>query len=592
MDTRHPSDIILKQDSTRAVRDLHGVTDGARSTPQITLEPATASVTVTARSDERAYLRLNNGDLRQLSLLESDDDAGSLLLRDGSASTGNRVTVSLAGARASRPLTVGTADGNPTVRVTTSRDGTGLDVNDRAGDRAVRVETDPVIQAEDVNSRIEVLDQKEVVTGRLDGEFGALVLDRNGGGGDLVFGTLPSADERDVSIHATADANSVFGLGEGIRPLIDLDGPTGTLSLGRLARDRVDTERDNQPGEGADGRLVLLTDGPEPPGTPRSLRALEAGINWPPDQDMDETSKRCGEFVFRAADRQQYESGTITTCGADGLTFQHGDGTPGMRLEDDGSVNTENGVMEGDLPLSDVRIGTSIVEVSTGDVASFQVDVGNLSTVRVQIGDATDSNYELTGTIDGIDGSSTTVEFDTAAAGDTTTDTLSAAGPATVDQSSVTESSLNGSLDLDTYDISVSYMDRVDIATLSVTQLPEPALNPADIEVDVGDQVRFEVFVGGANSLDIRIGDPTGYYGYLATLENVSETPVGLVFDSSTAGDPGPPTLLPATDADLVVKDETSLQNSLRVGDYPVVVTTAEGTTTGRLLVRNLTANQ
>lgn len=588
MSSNHPPDIYLERNSTRIVTPLHVVEGQGQFPPRIRADPATETLALERPSSPGAYLTVDDGSTRGLSRLEAASGRGECFLHDPDAGTNGTIRVVLTADRPTRPVSIQADDETTEVRVTTTSDTAGIDVNDTDGDRRVRVESEAIPEREVGYGRIVVYDDETTPTARFEGNDGALLVDRNGNGGEFLLKTLPTGDpsDRDISIHATAAPNSQYGLSQGIRPLIHLNGPAGRVELGRNERNRQDGETYNVRGEGAAGRVFLnYYDTSAPTLNPGATRLLEAGIGWPQGQRMENTTIRCGEFFFRRARRGTWESGRLTTCGPAGVTFRSGDGSPMLRVEADQTVKTSQQIDEGGLPLSDIDIVPSVVDVYQGQTVDVEIDVGNLTMVSVRFGDEETDGYELQADVTGIDDSSFTLEFDADAAGDPNAQTITVVqGNATVDRGTVEETDLTNPIDVGTYDVVADFMHKGDVAAMEVTEVAPPTIDPDPVVVEEGDLAQFLVYVDVADELDLLIEDPDGLYELEATVTNIGENPVELVFDHSASGDPSQDTLILTSNGDLTIVDEDS-GGRIAPGDYDLLAVTDGGGVAATLTV-------
>lgn len=590
MTAHHPPDIYLESDSTRIVRDLHVATD-PQSAPEIRIAQSTASITLGGQ--QNSYVVVHSEKRPEQSLLYSDNnEVGGLRLRDGTEVGTPDPKIELTADRGNSPVTIRNRSDEITTEFTTSDDGNGIEVSDNAGDLGVKMKSIEEFEAEAASGFLELYDDNEARTGALYGEESALVLDPNETGGDLVFRNLPKRDpdERDVSIHATADSESEYGLEDGIRPLVYLDGSSGTVELGRQEReDRVDSEGYSRRGEGSDGRITCnYYDTTAPSANPGAMPLLEAGIGWPPGKRMETTDVRCGEVVFRTAQGSLEDSGTLTSCGSEGLTVRDSGGSPALRVEDDGGIATAKPIVEEGLPITSIQVVPNLVDVNQGAVAEIEIDVGNVRTIDVHLGDEAVDNYALHATIDSISGERVTLQFDTAAAGDSETPTLTTAGEREIDQDAVTETELEEPLEPASYDVVVEFLDQSDTATVVVEELAPPVLDPDVVEVTQGNEASFSVEVGTAETLDVVVGDAEAVnYELRATIESIPESIVTLGFDTATAGDPEIPTLIPYSDVviDPDTLTETELEEPLEPESYDLTVRTIGGSDAGVVLV-------
>jgi hypothetical protein len=546
--------------------------------------PDSATLDVASGSSSSANLQIRSDANDSVSELAERDGSGTLTLRDRANAAGDAIKIELSRDESDRPIVVRNDSQRATTEFTTSRDAGGITVNDAQATKQVRVESDVVIEEEAASGVIEVYDDAGEVTERVEGKTGSVVLDGRDSGGDVLLQTVPTGDpdDHDVSVHATADANSSYGVSQDTRPLIFLNGPNAAVELGRQKNaSRSDTEGPNSRGEGADGRLFLnYYDTEIPSANPGAQRLLEAGVGWPEGESMEQSLVRCGELVFRTATRGTEDCGMLSSCGESGLTFRTGEGTPALRIDDGGGIATAQPIVKGGLPLGPLDIVPTVVDALPGQVVDVDVDVGNLSTLNVRFGDEPDSGYELTATITDIQDSTITLRFDTGTAGDPATSTLSVQGNARLDASSVSETSLNTALDSGTYDVRAEYGNVADVATLEVKQVSAPWFDPEDIGAEEGDLVEFTVTVGKATKLTLVVGELDSFYGLEAVIDGVSATSLDLAFDTRTAGDPGRESLYLASGGDGATKQsvtEVDIDGSLPPGDYPVVASTVGG---------------
>mgnify|MGYP000241762448 CR=1 FL=1 len=248
------AELLFETDRVRSVNDLH-VGGHRDNDPSITLAPSTATVSVGgghAQMGGAITVRDQSGATR--ATVSEKNGAGTLRVttRDGQGG------VTLSGAGADSPLRV-FSDDDTTVAVQ----------NGAAGGRAavfgVTLPVEPVVTAAarsggqftGIGGEVTVRNTDGLRTGVLDGVDGALVL-RGGmesppddstpaaayGGGEVVIGDAGSPN--DIHIHATAERDSDYGVADGgNRPMIFLDGPDGTVELGRQERG---TDRDGENG--------------------------------------------------------------------------------------------------------------------------------------------------------------------------------------------------------------------------------------------------------------------------------------------------------------------------------------------------------
>lgn len=582
MSSQQQPDIVLKRNSTRIVDEFHVAINQNRPTPAVRIDPDAAHMHVESDLDPGANLAIDAPSNEDLAVLDGRADHGELRLRDRGNASGDAVKIEASWGEG-RPLVVRNDALEPTTVFTTSQSGGGISVNDAQATRTARVSSEVIFDEESAGGLLEVHDEGGVVTGRLEGRTGALVLDPNDSGGDVVLQRVPTddPDEFDISVHATADSNSDYGVSQDRRPLIFLDGPDATAALGRQKDpSRVAHEGPNERGEGADGRVVLNYQDTEPSLNAGVQRLLEAGIGWPQGQQMASSNIRCGELVFRTARRGSEDAGTITSCGDEGLTIRTGEGDPALRVGVEGEISTAQPIMRDALPLGPLDIVPSVVQGIPGDVITIDVDVGNLSELQVRVGDRVDGAYELTATVTNIQSGTITLEFDTAAAGDPSTATLSVQGTAQVESGSVSETSLSDDLAPRSYDVHASYATVEDVATMRIEEVQPPVFDSEEVAVDQGDIAEFTINVGQPSELTLYVGELDGYYGLEAHFSGISGTNLEVVFDTAAAGDPSTDTVFASSDNDVVTTEsvtETDLDGDLAGGEYVVTAETVGG---------------
>ncbi|KAA9396505.1 hypothetical protein Har1130_17760 [Haloarcula sp. CBA1130] len=142
---------------------------------------------------------------------------------------------------------------------------------------------------------------------------------------------------------------------------------------------------------------------------------------------------------------------------------------------------------ETEEPPEDPQFTAGVYSIEEGGTAEITLSTGDAPELEIQIGEQTEDNYELLGRIDltGQPYSELTLEFDTAVAGDSDEDALTVQED--VDLEIIEEATLDGTLDVSTYDLFLSVVAdggprQVDLATLRVTASDDSQPNLESLE--------------------------------------------------------------------------------------------------------------
>lgn len=319
--------VLVESDRTRAVGRLEGAhirPYKEEIEPSIELDPMASTFTVGGGDGGKGgEIRLKDTGSVSRGVLSAKDSRGRLELRDRTDQP--RVTVTADGDSPEHSIRLFSA-GNETTRLEHTTQGARLSVIDVLGGEnkpldeifspghVVEGVVDSPSQYQAEAGRLAVKDRLGYPTCQLLGRDGALVLtdreegtDRTGaeatygndafGGGELVVRTNDTVDDSspnasdtdDIHVHAKGERDSDYGVDNGNRPRIHLDGPEATVELGRT---RIDDDRPGVNGEihvrGENGEVLL-----------------EAGTESPL------TDENGGKLVFR-----QSSSGTVEAMGS------------------------------------------------------------------------------------------------------------------------------------------------------------------------------------------------------------------------------------------------------------------------------------
>lgn len=323
------AEIYLRNDRTEVVGPLDVATDADTSAPSIHLDPEQGSMRVGGgTTGGNGSVRISN---------DLDREVVELETKPTTRSTAGKVTVS---SRNGDPVVTLDASSSATSQVRVS-DGDEViaDIEDRiAGGRltlrntlgstaAVVAGAAGNTSAGSEGGRLTVHNELGDASCHLRGRDATLMLnDATGqpfstaGGGEIVV-----AEERngalDIHVHATGRPNSEFGVDQGNRPNIFLDGPRATLELGRGQTDSK--------GDPANGEIVVRNDHGQPT---LELRATangssEAVFRWAPDET---------DIEFRGAIRAH----------PDGLMVYDAGNRPALLVTKTGDVMTRRRFLE------------------------------------------------------------------------------------------------------------------------------------------------------------------------------------------------------------------------------------------------------
>lgn len=467
MRTQPPADIVLKGDRTRFVRPVDLYDSKGLTNQRIRLDPGTSTISLSRIGGRGAFVTVRDMDGNPGVLTGSRPDYGRLSLREGGSATSR---VSLLGPDDGGHLVVRNADGDRTTEVTTERaQNGGFLVGGRmtlfrAGEtEAVRAGVERageeggagVLTVHDANGRL---------TARLRGTTASLELFGRGESGDLVVqdpNEGRSQEERDISIHATAAEASDFGVANGNRPLIFLNGPAARLELGRQERRRVDREEFAQLGDGADGRIRWYPTTDLSPASTPPQTVLEAGVGSP--AGLPRRAERFGELVFKRG--QRVGDGGHLRTGHEGLFVVDASGTATLQVTIDGTVATRGALQQRALPLVGPRFASNVVRVKQSRVADIGVFVGDGSDIVFQIVDPL-VNYGYEGRLRLLSEQPLSLRFDTGEAGQSRTSSVTVEGDARL--TGFNETRLSGSLAVGRYGLVVRGPNGRDVATLVV----------------------------------------------------------------------------------------------------------------------------
>lgn len=305
------AELHLKAKHVRAVNRLDVAVDDT-SDPPIQLDPTTASVVVGGgtQSQSGEVVVRNTAGTDVLSLTETDE-AGHLEVRDSGAEpvvvldgSGQNQTSAIEVRRSGRvaaAVDIGTNGGRVAVRNTLqSEDAVSLEGSGSGGRIAVtKVGGDPTC---------EIVGEDAAVLLNDDQQSGLSAA----GGGELVVGNVNGTT--DVHVHATGKFNSTYGLGNGNRPRIYLNGPEASMELGR--------DRQSNGAESVNGEVVMCDDHGNP------LLELRA------------TNAATSEIVMRWSDGTSVDQRARIEGGKQGLMIYDANGNEALLIAKNGEIRT------------------------------------------------------------------------------------------------------------------------------------------------------------------------------------------------------------------------------------------------------------
>lgn len=303
-------ELHLKSDHVRAIHDLDVATTPTGEA-NVSLNPETATVSLGGSNpDATGAVSVGNASGDEVARLSGTDDAGSLELSDA----GSRAFMKLDAAANNQTSEIEVLEGGD-VRARVENTNTG-------GRVAVRnsMQSAPAVdvRATQNGGRVSVTNMGGSLAGELRGEDASLFLNHDqqsgfdaAGGGELVIGDM---DSRDIHVHATGKFRGTYGLENGNRPRILLQGPEATIELGRGEQD--------SPGPAKRGQAVLRDD--------RGEKLLE----------LRATQDSRSEVVFRWSDGgSAVLRGTIEAV-EDGLMFSDANGDDALLIATNGEIRT------------------------------------------------------------------------------------------------------------------------------------------------------------------------------------------------------------------------------------------------------------
>lgn len=431
-------DVFLEQDSTRVVNTLDLATQTNQGRARIRVEPTTATVTALTggnQSGGAVTVRNERGDT--VSRLDTGAGAGRVELRDKNVVEG--ITLRTNNGEGELRLHDETA---PVVELASDQERGRVKINRSDGENRVLAAVSS-FQNERGAGLLELKNDDGFTTFRLRGRDGALELQNppevegdddpiNFEGGDLVLQDWWDEGERDVYVHATGNENSAYGTEQGNRPRIFLDGRRARVELGR---EELGGNR-----EAVAGRIKLRFGF----GTGDNT-TLEAWAGTPSSADQG----RVGEITLR-----KNEQGTLHHKGSlgsssEGVDLTAGGGATAVLVDTTGTVRTRQSVDEEALPKVGPRFYGYQIVVPQGDTATFDITLADDTTTDVQFGDEQTTGYELRGTLEADPDVNATLQFDTSAAGTSST-TVTVEGDVVWNQQYETQ--LNGALPTGDYD--------------------------------------------------------------------------------------------------------------------------------------------
>jgi hypothetical protein len=305
------AELHLKSDHVRAIDRLDVATDRTGGA-NVTMDPWDASISL-GGSQPAATGEVTVGDTSgsAAGTLSASNEAGSLELNDSNSFT----YVHLDAAAKNQTNEIEVLHGGDVMASVGNAP--------RGGRIAVHSElqTTPTVEVEGKKNggRVHVRNLRGETAGELRGEDASLLLSDDqqsglsaAGGGELVIGSMSSPT--DVHVHATGKFQSAYGLGNGNRPRILLNGPEATIELGRAEQ-----------GNGASakhGQVLLRDDNGE--------RLLE----------LRATQDSSSEVVFKWSDGgSPVRRGTIRAV-EDGLMFRDANGDDALLISNNGQIRT------------------------------------------------------------------------------------------------------------------------------------------------------------------------------------------------------------------------------------------------------------
>lgn len=304
------AELHLKSDHVRAIHDLDVATTPTGEA-NVSLNPESATVTLGGSNpDATGAVSVGNASGDEVARLSGTDDAGSLELSDSASTTFLKLDAAAQNQTSEIEVLQG---GDVRARVENTTDG---------GRVAVRnsMQSAPAVdmRATQNGGRVDVTNMGGSIAGQLRGEDASLFLNHNqqsgfdaAGGGELVIGDM---DSRDIHVHATGKFRGSYGLENGNRPRILLQGPEATVELGR-----------GEQGSGAPakrGQVIMRDD--------RGEKLLE----------LRATQNSRSEVVFRWSDGgSAVHRGTIEAV-EDGLMFKDATGNDALLIANNGEIRT------------------------------------------------------------------------------------------------------------------------------------------------------------------------------------------------------------------------------------------------------------
>ena len=439
--TQQPTrpDLFLERDSTRSVNTFDVAAAGSETMSRIRVEPTDASVTARSGSQrDGGAVRVHNEQGDTVSRLDSRDGSGRVELRDENATR----TVTLGSNRDGGELLV-LNDRAVTAALTSEQQRGRVEINDRDGENRVLAAVSS-IQNEQGAGLLELKNSDGYTTIRLRGRDGVLELQNppDGAdeddlidfeGGDLVLQDWWDEGERDIYVHATGNDDSVYGVQDGNRPRIFLDGRNATVELGR------EELGDNR--EAVAGRIRLRFGYGTGDNTTLDAKTRKTGAS---NQD------RASEISLHLNENGVLNRKGTVASSASGVTVADATGATAMLVDTMGTVTTAQRINEESIPKEGPRYVGYVVVVTRGDTAAYEFTLGDDATTTVRFGDEATTGYELRGTVQADPDVTTTVGFDTGAAGDPNAQTVSIDGDVIWNQQY--ETTLNGALPTGDYD--------------------------------------------------------------------------------------------------------------------------------------------
>lgn len=441
-------EISLRDDGTRFVRPLT-VSPKPAKAPNIVLDADRELVSVGGDvTDKEASVTVSDTNGNEGAKLESSRNAGRMEL---TGSVGN--SIAWAGAEPNSDagrLDVTDPTGVPTISFSTA-DRTSIELNVR---REGRARTNCSLRIPEL-----ILDG----TSERDDE-GQFQKD-HGGGEVLLRGWAPG--EQPVRVHLKGERDSDYGRDAGNMPRALVDGPEGTLDLGR-GPSGVEPSP-----EGVAGRLVIRSDYDD------SATVFDIGVA------DDSAGRSLGQVTLSADDGGSLvDTGTVGGHGAGLMVFDglrsSGDQRLLVRDHDEFPVVTSGKIEQDDFPPAQPEFASTVFEGVRGEAVEITVTVGDDEAITkggttglaLQIGGG-DSNYRLRATYVPAEDARVRFHFNTDAVGDDSTDTVTVDGDGQFQIDDETMD-IDAPLDSATYDLQLRVPDHsgdvVDLATLSVLE--------------------------------------------------------------------------------------------------------------------------